>query len=225
MRLYYLFSMECIYCKAKSIKKGIRNNVQQYQCKRCKKYFRKYYRVKRLTDTEKRMLVTLLKVGVGVRGISRVLGISPTAVLKQLLSLSREVIKPVFPTRNQVYEADELRTYIGNKENECWISYILNRTTGDVEDYVVGSRSKKNIGSIILPLLERSPARIYTDKLNIYRGLIPKEIHRVFERCTNKIERHNLTLRTHLKRFSRKTICFSRSPQMLEASLKLYFWG
>lgn len=129
--------MECIYCKAKSIRKGIRNNVQQYQCKRCKKYFRKYYRVKRLTETEKRLLVTLLKVGVGIRGMSKVLEVSPTAVLNHIRNLSRLVVKPIFPTRNQMYEANGLRTYIGSKKNECWISYILNRTTGDVEDYNV----------------------------------------------------------------------------------------
>ena len=29
----------------------------------------------------------------------------------------------------------------------------------------------------------------------------------VFRYCTNKIERHNLTLRTHLKRLNRRTIC------------------
>ncbi|MDL2326931.1 IS1 family transposase [Bacteroidales bacterium OttesenSCG-928-A14] len=32
----------------------------------------------------------------------------------------------------------------------------------------------------------------------------------------------NLTLRTHLKRLSRKTICFTRSVEMLSSCLKLY---
>ncbi|XLS30029.1 IS1 family transposase [Flavobacteriaceae bacterium M23B6Z8] len=59
----------------------------------------------------------------------------------------------------------------------------------------------------------------------LYSNLIPKNIHKVFKYCTNKIERMNLTLRTHIKRLSRKKICFSKSKQLLEAHLRIYFWG
>lgn len=97
--------MQYIHCNNDSVKRGKRKNIQQYQCKVCKKRFQEKYVVKRLTSTEKRLLISLLKVDVGVRGISKVLGISPAAVVKQILSLSRLVIKPVFSTRNQVYEA------------------------------------------------------------------------------------------------------------------------
>uniref|UniRef100_UPI00166D2F5C IS1 family transposase n=1 Tax=Aquaticitalea lipolytica TaxID=1247562 RepID=UPI00166D2F5C len=69
------------------------------------------------------------------------------------------------------------------------------------------------------------PDKIYTDRLNVYPSLIPKSIHRRFQYCTNKIERMNLTLRTHIKRLSRKTICFSKSEKYLEAHLKIYFWS
>ncbi|MBS1665188.1 MAG: hypothetical protein JST68_29350 [Bacteroidetes bacterium] len=41
----------------------------------------------------------------------------------------------------------------------------------------------------------------------------------------NRSERKNLTLRTHLKRLSCRTFCFSKSLSMLESCLKLYFWG
>ncbi|EOU7577892.1 IS1 family transposase, partial [Shigella sonnei] len=34
------------------------------------------------------------------------------------------------------------------------------------------------------------------------------------KKCTQRIERHNLNLRTHLKRLTRKTICFSKSDDM-----------
>ena len=42
-------------------------------------------------------------------------------------------------------------------------------------------------------------------------------------RGTNHIERHNLTIRTHIKRLTRRTICFSRKAIMLYAVLKIYF--
>uniref|UniRef100_UPI0038B678FE IS1 family transposase n=1 Tax=Tenacibaculum sediminilitoris TaxID=1820334 RepID=UPI0038B678FE len=64
---------------------------------------------------------------------------------------------------------------------------------------------------------------MYTDKLTTYPSLIPKEIHKRFQYCTNKIERINLNLRTHIKRLSRKTIYFTRNQKYLEAHLKIYF--
>ena len=67
--------------------------------------------------------------------------------------------------------------------------------------------------------------KIYTDRLRNYSSLIDHSIHCISLYSTNHIERHNLTLRTHLKRLSRKTICFSRSAGILSAILKIYFWG
>ena len=50
-------------------------------------------------------------------------------------------------------------------------------------------------------------------------------LHSVKRFGTNHIERKNLTLRTHLKRLNRGTICFSRSLIVLNAVLKIYFWS
>ncbi len=74
-------------------------------------------------------------------------------------------------------------------------------------------------------MLNASPQAIFTDKLKGYQSLIPPSIHRIVRYGTKNIERANLTLRTHLKRLSRKTICFSRSEIMLKAVLKIYFGG
>lgn len=80
--------------------------------------------------------------------------------------------------------------------------------------------------SVVTETLHLAEAkRIYTDKLRNYKSLINKSIHRTTLHGTNHIERHNLTLRTHLKRLSHKTICFSRSMAVLAAILKIYFWG
>ena len=58
----------------------------------------------------------------------------------------------------------------------------------------------------------------------IYLGLVPKELHHVKRRGINRIERMNLTLRTHLKRLNRRTIAYSKSLLVLTAILKIYFW-
>ena len=101
----------------------------------------------------------------------------------------------------------------------------MERQTTDVIDFIVGRKTTKNIKLLIDKILLLHPKRIYTDGLNIYPSLIPTAIHKRFQYCTNRIERKNLTLRTHIKRLSRKTICFSRKQEYLEAHLKIYFWG
>lgn len=77
--------------------------------------------------------------------------------------------------------------------------------------------------------------KIFTYGYDLYNSLIPEEIHRKAKYSINHIERNNLGIRTHLKRLSRKTICFSKSKElpplklrqsgMLEACLKIYFWA
>ena len=102
---------------------------------------------------------------------------------------------------------------------------VINKTTGKVIDFTVGRRTKENIKSVTDNLLSLNPKHIYTDRLNIYQGILSSTVHKVFTHCTNKIERSNLTLRTHVKRLVRKTICFTKNPYILHCTLKLYWYG
>lgn len=122
------------------------------------------------------------------------------------------------------FEIDELRTYIGNKANQYWIAYVLCSETKQVIDFIVGKCSKRTLRIVVNTALQSGVSIIKTDKLNIYQSLIPLHKHVSNAYNINHIERHNLNLRTHLKRLSRRTICFSRSLAMLCACLKIYFW-
>ena len=99
----------------------------------------------------------------------------------------------------------------------------MNAKTKEVIDLVVGRRNKTNLERIISTLLLSDSKQIVTDKLNIYKELVPKKIHSTKNRGINHIERENLNLRTHLKRLNRRTICYSKSAAML--FVKIYFWG
>ncbi|MDR1878155.1 MAG: IS1 family transposase [Bacteroidales bacterium] len=70
-----------------------------------------------------------------------------------------------------------------------------------------------------------NPGHIYTDKLNLYKNLLGNDVHRIYPRCTNHIERNNLTLRIWLKRLGRKTLCFTKSAKMLENCMCLLASG
>ena len=218
--------MVCRYCDHDGcIKKGKRKSIQRYYCKKCSKYFQDKYRYHAYDLSTNNLIKSLLREGCGVRGISRVMKISCGTVLSRMLKIAK-TIKPLsFYRLGCKFEVDELWSFIGNKSNVTWITYAIERETGEVVGFFVGSKSKETIRPLIDKVLLLNPKRIYTDKLNIYPGLIPKGIHRRFQYCTNKIERMNLTLRTHIKRLSRRTICFSRDEKYLEAHLKIYFWG
>jgi IS1 family transposase len=160
-----------------------------------------------------------------MRGIARVLNISVNTVIARIRRIGASIQRPIMVEPNPVFEVDELWTYIGRKDNEYWVAYGLNKTTGAVVDFVIGKRTKGTLKLLIDNLLNFQPEKIRTDNLTIYRRLIPTAIHRRGAYCINHIERKNLSIRTHVKRLSRRTICFNRSVVLLESCLKIYFWG
>lgn len=219
-------NMKCNYCPGICIKKGYYKNVQRYLCKKCRKYQQAEYSYQKYDSTIEKQVTLLNNEGMGINSISRILSIPKTSILRLLLRASFKINQPVPIEQGQEYEVDELHTYVGRNHSSCYtyIIYAINRATRKIIDCVIGARSKENIGKLVNRLKTLSPKRIFTDKLNIFGRLIPRSIHRTFLYRTNRIERKNLTLRTHLKRLSRKTICYSKSFRMLEASLKLYCW-
>jgi len=215
--------MECKYCKSECIKKGKRRGIQRYQCKHCKRNYQESISKHKIKTYKYKRVRNLTREGSSISSISRLLKISKSSVQRIIERIAAAIKKREYQEENQTYEMDELRTFCGNKKNETWVCYVINKTTGKVIACCVGRRTKENLKKVIDRVLCLNPKKIYTDGLNIYKSLIPETIHKVFEHCTNKIERNNLTLRTHLKRLSRKTICFTRSNEMLENCVKLYF--
>ncbi len=67
------------------------------------------------------------------------------------------------PTENSIYEIDELRTYIGKKSNEVWITCSFDRSTSSVIDFVIGPRTKEQLAFVTSSVLASSPLRICTD--------------------------------------------------------------
>lgn len=218
--------MECQHCKGTCKKVGKqRNGTQKYHCKSCGKYQQSEYKNKAWELGTNAEIVSHVKEGCGVWNISRLLQISKTTVIARIKQIALG-IKPVAPaSEGGRYEVDELHTFIGSKQGECYVSYALCRETKQVVDFVIGSRTKVNLERLTGKLLGLMPRRVYTDGLKVYPSLIPSEVHGVGKWGTMRIERKNLTLRVNLKRLARKTICFTRSVAMLEACLKIWFWG
>lgn len=166
--------MKCSHCNGKCIKKGITpSGVQKYKCKSCNKYQREEYKNKAWKGDTERIIKIHLKESCGIRSISRIMEISAVTVINKIKAIASKIQKPKVK-RNKIYEADEMKTYIQKKKNEQWLIYAINKTTREVVDFRVGRRNKRNIKNVIDTLLLSGAKKIYTDKLNIYRTIIPK---------------------------------------------------
>lgn len=217
--------VECTICKKQCNRNGFsRSGVQRYKCSVCGKSYQANYRNRAYLPTIDKEIVTLLKESCGTMSISRILRISPNTVSSRILSISKVIKKPAV-ILGRSYQMDEMITYIGYKKNKYCVAYAIDSTDKEVADFVVGKRNKRNLKRVTNTLLLAQAKEIYTDRLDLYKRLLPKTVHKVKHRGTNHIERKNLTLRTHIKRLNRKTIAYSKSLLMLVAVLKIYFWG
>lgn len=221
----YQVRMDCQYCKGKCQKAGQqRNGTQKLYCKVCKKYQQVSYRKKACKAEVNGLIRALVCESVGIRGISRILNISVTTVISRVRKIGWEIRKPAITESRRSYEVDELWTYIGKKANEIWIAYALDRQTRQVTDFVIGKRTRNTLKELIGRLLSFKPRTIRTDRLTHYQRLIPAHLHHAGAYCINRIERKNLSIRTHLKRLGRRTICFNRDISMLNNCLRIYYW-
>jgi len=214
----------CPFCSNRSIKYGSsKKGSQRFRCKSCCRSFLldySYLACKAGTDTS---IKEHVKESCGIRSIARLLKISATTVLKRIVSIAQKIEKP-FMVMGKDYELDELCTFVKSKANLRWVVYAIRRDTSEVVDFTVGCRSGSTLRRVTDTLVLSCARRVFTDKLPQYSTLLPPCIHHTRQYGTNHIERKNLSLRTHLKRLSRRTICFSRSQRLLSACLAIYFW-
>ena len=216
----------CPSCKSHNIiKNGFTSNrKQQYFCKSCKKRCIDFYTNKAYYPWMNTKIIQFTKEGLGIRNTARILQITTTTLLKRILTIAMKIKAPPIPM-GKSYEVDEMRTFIKRKDKLIWIVYALERETKKIVSFNIGARTNKTLNVVLKTLKLAEPKTIFTDGLKHYKYLIAKKIHSVKKFGTNHIERHNLSMRTNLKRLNRRSICFSRSYLILHCILKIYFWG
>ena len=97
---------------------------------------------------EKAMAVTLYTQGLSIRAISKLIGISPTAVLKWIkLFAKTHYEKPA--AGDAIYvELDEMWHYLKSK-NKLWIWKAYRRETGELIDWECGGRDKATLSKLM----------------------------------------------------------------------------
>ena len=111
-------------------------------------------------------------------------------------------------------ELDERWSYGRAKKTERWLGHAIDPHPGRVFAYVVGSRQEAPFLKLKALLAPLGITHYYTDKAGVYQRHLPPAQHPGGKLTMQKIERKHLTLRTRLKRLTRKTLCFSRSRVM-----------
>jgi IS1 family transposase/transposase-like protein len=197
---------------------------QRYRCKKCGKQFLfcLNYTYHAWNPLYRKLIVPMTLNGSGVRDIARVLHISPTTVLAVLRQAAAQTPEPRVPPRILALEMDEQWSFVQSKKQQYWLWYGLNRHTGHIPAFVLGRRTNASCHKLCRKLAPCQVRHFYTDDWQSYAKSLDAKRHSIGKDGTQNIERKNLNFRTHLKRMQRRTICFSKEPEMHEAVLKLY---
>lgn len=206
------------------MRKGMYQGIQLLRCSGCHKYQRNVYRNQACVPGTDDRIAVLTREGCGIRGIGRILSISPSTVIARIKRIAAR-LGPGFIPKGRDYEVDELVTCVGNKRNRVWVAYAWERQERRVVALRLGRRGRRHLGPLVDTLLLAEARTIRTDGLDIYRALIPRRMHRAMRFGTNGIERMNLAMRPRLKRLARRTICYSKSAAMLHACVAIACWG
>jgi insertion element IS1 protein InsB len=111
---------------------------------------------------------------------------------------------------------------VGKKHEQRWLWHAIDHQTGKVLAYVCGRRTDEAFLQLKALLAPFGITRYHTAYWGAYtRHLDPAE-HNPGKRNTQQIERKHLTLRTRIKRLTRKTLCFSRSIQLHDIVIGLF---
>lgn len=121
--------MKCGHCEGNCKKAGVqRNGTQKYRCNGCGKYQQAEYKNKACEVGTDGQVVAHVKEGCGIWNNARLLGIAKGTVLTRIKRIAL-AIKPVVTVKEDCsYEVDEMHTFVGSKEKECYMRYAEKRS-------------------------------------------------------------------------------------------------
>ncbi len=204
----------------------------------------------RLTQKKRIQILNLLLEGAGIRSSARNADVSPHTVLSLLRAAGRagaifhdQHVKGVEAKRVQ---ADETWSFIYAKQRhlehakspppeagDIWTWVAIDIDTKLVISYLVGGRGLEFARTFMRDLASRLEGRVEltTDAYGAY----PQAIEEAFsgrvdygttemEGVSNSfVERQNLTMRSHMKRYARETNAHSKTLRYHVAAVNLYF--
>ena len=120
-------------------------------------------------------------------------------------------------------EWDEFWSFVGSKAHQRWTWYLLERRTGLIVAWQNGRRQDAVLQALLDKVAHLSIGICYSDDWGGYERVVSGQyLHRVGKEHTWRIERRNLNFRTHLKRLSRRTLCFSKDEGIHDRVVSMY---
>jgi insertion element IS1 protein InsB len=127
---------------------------------------------------------------------------------------------------DDVLEADEMWSFVGQRTNKRWIWTVMCRRTRQIVACVIGDRSERTCRKLWeqIPKPYRS-CQSFSDFWQAYQNIFPDDTHESVGKesgQTNHMERWYNRLRQSNARFVRKTLSYSKSDTMHELVTRLF---
>jgi len=116
------------------------------------------------------------------------------------------------------------RSFVGSKKQPRWLWWVENAVNGEVVAFVFGRRTHATFRQL-LALLKSTRIQVsgwITDAWWAYFDCLDQALRVESKALLQSLERKHLTLRTRLKRLTRRTICFSKSVVIHDTLIGLF---
>ncbi|MEM9510542.1 MAG: IS1 family transposase [Cyanobacteria bacterium P01_E01_bin.35] len=215
--------MKCPKCSSSKISKnGYRRGKQYFRCRECGRQFVLNPKKQPYSPEVKQLCLKIYLNGMGLRGIQRVTEIHHTTIMNWIKDAGIEL--PDAPEDSEIpeiTEIDELQTFVGNKKNKVWLWTVVNHWKPGIILWTIGDRSSSSFQILWSTIRCWHSFWYVTDGWKVYPGFIEPEDHLVCKTYMTRVEGENTRLRHYLTRLHRKTLCYSKSLEMLSYSIRL----
>lgn len=220
--------MQCPRCRSTHLRKnGRKQGKQNYICADCQRQFidaddppRTY------SDQIKQECLKLYVNGMGFRAIER--GHCAFTILRPLLGSNNWVNKWVMLHKNQKFQrlANQinLKRLSAQKKTLIWVWTALNHFRAGILAWVVGDHSAATFKPPKQQVCRWHCYFLVTDGWKVYPCFIDAGDHIVSKTYMTRVESENTRLRHYQARLHRKTLCYSKSVQMLKYSIRLLLY-
>ena len=215
--------MNCPQCKSSRNKKnGFRRGKQSYRCKDCGCQYVENPKPRAYPNEVKQLCLKMYVNGMGFRAIARVTDIDHGTIINWVKEKGEKLAdEPQDEEIPEITEIDELQTFVGCRKNKFWIWTVVNHWNQGILLWTVGDRSHRTFERLWQIIKCWGSFWYVTDGWKVYPMYIQPEDHLVSKTYMTRVEGENTRLRHYLARLRRKTLCYSKSVDMLKYSIRL----
>jgi insertion element IS1 protein InsB len=217
--------MQCPKCGSFHIRKnGKRGEKQNHICADCGRQFIDPYSQRGYEPKVKELCLKMYCNGMGFRQIERCTDVCHNTVINWVKKSAKALPKqPTIEAIPEVGELDELQTFVG-KKNLIWLWTAVNHFKEGILGWVLGDRSSKTFARLWERIKGWQCYFWVTDGYEVYQKFINSEDQIISKTYMTRVEGENTRLRHYLARLGRKTLCYSKSAEMLEYSVRLLIY-